>query len=314
MWMLGELMEQTLADSIDEELWFGLDDTDAADRAASESLAASVARITGLKPFPAVARQVVAELDSNEWSVRRVANMMGNDPSLAGMVLRVANSSFYGGGRVSADIREAVMKVGGAKLREMVMGVATLQLLGGRGRLARKFRDHCAGTAAIAKTLASVVEEDAGNLFLAGLLHDSGMLLLMDSGDFDYRAHKEQLCSASQPAEERRQLGFDHAVLGGHVLRAWGIPEPVPRLVAWHHQPVRAWSEGGQVARQLGILRLADQLCVHMDDTEGDVRPDFEMLGSTPDAGWAGLDQYKLKRVWRILTSARKEALSVFSW
>ena len=305
-------MEQTLADSIDEALWFGTDDSEAADQAAAESLAASVARITGLKPFPDVARQLMIALDSPDWEIRKVAQLMSSDPSLAGLVLRVANSTFYGGGRKSGDIRESVMKIGGAKLRELVIGIATLNLLGGRGRKARKVRDHCAVTAALAKILAGVAGEVPGDLFLAGLLHDSGKILLMDSGDYDYkqdaRDADEDACSESLPARERDALGFDHAVLGAHVLKAWGIPDPVPRLVAWHHQPVRAWDEGGQVARQLGLLRLADRLSATLEQPW-----DHEALAETADARWAGIELATLRRMDRMLRNASEEALSIFT-
>lgn len=303
--------DDSFFDGIDEELWFGDDDGDAADDAAAQSLAAEVARITGLKPFPAVAKRIVAELSSDDWSTARVATMMESDPSLAGMVLRIANSTFYAAnGRTSQDVREAVVKVGGDRVRELVMGLATLQLLKGRGRLARKCRDHCAGTAAIARVLAGVVGIPPGSLFVAGLLHDAGRLLLMESGEVDYSVI-DKLAKDEQPLAERQAVGFDHAVLGGHVLKAWGMMEPVPKLVAWHHHPARAWSAGGEVATQLAVLRLADRICDAMEDPSKD--DGWRILAQGPEQEWSGLTTHRITTLWRMLEGARSETLAIFA-
>jgi HD-like signal output (HDOD) protein len=304
--------QDTFLDGIDEELWFGLDDGEAADEAAAESLAAEVARITGLKPFPAVAKRIVAELASDDWSTARVATMMESDPSLAGMVLRISNSTFYAAnGRTSQDVREAVVKIGGDRVRELVMGLATLQLLKGRGRLARQCRDHCAGTAAISRVLAGVVGIPPGSLFVAGLLHDAGRMLLMESGEIDYLA-LEKLAKEEAPLEERRLLGFDHAVLGGHVLAAWGMMDPVPKLVAWHHHPARAWASGGELATQVAVLRLADHICDAMEDPEGK-GDDWRALAHGPDREWSGLSEHRISTLWRMLEGARAETLAIFA-
>lgn len=304
--------EDDLFDGIDEELWFGIDDGESADDAAARSLAAEVARITGLKPFPAVAKRVAMELSSPDWSTHRVATMMESDPSLAGTLLKIANSTFYAAnGRTSQDVREAVVKIGGQRVRELVMGLATLQLLNGRGRLARKCRDHCAGTAAISRVLAGVVGIAPGSLFVAGLLHDAGRLLLMESGEIEYDK-LDRLAKDAVPLEERRILGFDHAVLGGHVLKAWGMSAPVPKLVAWHHHPARAWSEGGEVATQVAVLRLADHICDVMENPELDDAL-WKTLANGPEGEWSGLSEHRVSTLWRMLEGARSETLAIFA-
>ncbi len=296
---------------IDEELWFGLDDGESADRAAAASLAAEVARITGLKPFPAVAKRIIAELSTDDWSTHRVATMMESDPSLAATLLKIANSTFYAAnGRKSQDVREAVVKLGGQRVRELVMGLATLQLLKGRGRLARRCRDHCAGTAAISRVLAGVVGVPTGSLFVAGLLHDAGRLLLMESGEVDYASMGDQPKDVV-PVLERRALGFDHAVLGGHVLRAWGMMEPVPKLVAWHHHPARAWNAGGEIATQVAVLRFADRLCDAMEDPEEE--EGWRELAQGPEGEWSGLTEHRVNALWRMLEGARAETLAIFA-
>jgi putative nucleotidyltransferase with HDIG domain len=238
--------------------------------------------------------------------------MMESDPSLAGMVLRISNSTFYAAnGRTSLDVREAVVKIGGGRVRELVMGLATLQLLKGRGRLARNCRDHCAGTAAISRVLAGVVGIAPGSLFVAGLLHDAGRMLLMESGEIDYVA-LEKVAKDQVPVAERQAVGFDHAVLGGHVLKAWGMTEPVPKLVAWHHHPARAWAAGGELATQVAVLRFADHICDAMEDPDNKGEA-WRELAQGPEREWSGLTEHRLSTLWRMLEGARAETLAIFA-
>ena len=305
-------MEHALADSIDEQLWFGEDDPAHADRAASESLAASVARIAGLKPLPVVAQKVLAALSQDDWSSRDVAQMVQSDPSLASMVLRLTNSSFYSRGVPVHSIHQAINRLGGSKLRELVVGVAAMSLVDADTARAQQWRDHCAGTAAVARVLAGDARLDASSAFLAGLLHDMGKLLMLETQEIDYDEVEEanEPCDEGLPAAERYQLDFDHAVLGGHVLREWGIPDPVPQLVAWHHQPGRAYEEGESLAKLCAVLRLADRIVEHFDAGSP---IDAEALAAGSDATVLGYSAQALEDLDERLREARAEALSAYA-
>jgi len=306
-------MDCALADSIDEELWFGEDDPAHADRAASESLAASVARISGLRPLPVVVQKVLAELSRPEWSAHEVSEMVASDPSLASMVLRLANSSFYSRGAPLSSVPHAITRLGGGKLRELVVGVAAMSLIEGRTARALALRDHCAGTAAVARELARLVRADASVAFLAGLLHDMGQLLMLETEEIDYDDIDEANVASDEglPAAERWRLDFDHAVLGGHVLKVWGIPEPVPQVVAWHHQPVRAYDdEDREITVMVGLLRVADRITECID---AGIDVDARALARSADGVAIGLRPSTLLGALDRLTEARNEALGLFA-
>lgn len=303
-------MDHALADSIDEQLWFGEDDPAHADRAAAESLAAAVARIAGLKPLPVVAQKVLVALSGDDWSAGQIAQMLQADPSMASMVLRLANSSFYRRGAPARSVQQAVGRLGGSKLRELVVGVASMRLVSGDDQRARRWRDHCAGTAAVARHLAVEADVDGSVAFLAGLLHDMGKLLMLETDEVDYDTLDEanDLCDEGLPAAERWTVDFDHAVLGGHVLREWGIPDPVPQLVAWHHQPGRAYGQPALVAA-LAVLRLADRIVEALD---AGAPVDIATLGCSADATSLGWSPERLDGLVDALVEARQEALAVF--
>ena len=306
-------MEQ-LSESICEELWFGEDDPAHADQAASESLAASVAKIKGLRPLPVVAQKVLVELSAPQWQAHRVSALMERDPSLATLVLRIANSSFYRRGAPTTDIRQAVTRLGGAKLQELVVSAAAMSVVRGKSKLARTWRDHCAGTAAVTRQLALVIgaRVDPSTAFLSGLLHDMGKLLLLETREIAYDAMEaiHDVSDEALPAAERVVCSFDHAVLGGHVLREWGIPEPVPRIVAWHHQPVRAYEADSYTADHVALLRLGDRITEQLDAGQ---EVDPVQLAGCDEGEWLGLSHHAYEARADAIGEARAEMLAAFS-
>ena len=90
-------------------------------------------------------------------------------------------------------------------------------------------------------------------LFVAALLHDVGKLVLMEA----YENYPEPLLNgALTPDErlvaERRQLGVDHAVVGGVLIRRWGLPDRLAQIVERHHDP--------RDHADAALIRLADAL------------------------------------------------------
>jgi HD-like signal output (HDOD) protein len=111
---------------------------------------------------------------------------------------------------------------------------------------------------------------------------------------------------------ERRILGYDHAVLGGHVLKQWKLPEPVARAVAWHHQPGRAYAVGGDEGLLVAVVRVADRIDHAI--IAGTARDEAFLDSLSRDAalGYLDLKAEDLARAWPTFVDARVSALSVF--
>jgi hypothetical protein len=97
-------------------------------------------------------------------------------------------------------------------------------------------------------------------MYVSSLLHDLGKLMLLRGDDPEYYALLETTPSEALHLEERQRYGFDHALLAGHVLSAWKLSQPIPRVVGWHHQPGRAYPASGDVPKMVALVRLADHL------------------------------------------------------
>ena len=309
---MGLPSREKLADTVLEELWFGDEDPGRPRFDASRSLAAAVARVEGLKPFPVAAQKLMQLLWDPNYRMSEVQAIMETDPSLAARTLNIANSPLFRGLNPCRSIDQAIVRLGARNVRDLAAGVAAMSMFADDDAAGKRLRDHCVGVAAVARILAEVaLPSEASSLFLSGLMHDVGKLLLLQSGEMQYpEAEGERGAHDETHLIERARLGYDHAVLGGHVMKLWRIPEPTAMLVAWHHQPARAFADGGDPGLMVALLGAANQIEHRLAlGTELDAET-CRHLGE--DAAWAYADlgQSDLRELWPRMRDARHETLA----
>ncbi|MCP4606770.1 MAG: HDOD domain-containing protein [Proteobacteria bacterium] len=303
-----------LAGSVLEELWFAEDDTTDATEEASQSLAAKVAEVSGLKPFPVVAQRILGFLGNPNFRTVEVTTALEEDPALAAGIMRMANSAFFAGSKQCSSIQQAFVRLGANSVREVVASVATMDMFPDTGGLGKKIRDHCASTAAIVQVLArDFTPRHTEGIFLCGLMHDIAKMLLMESEEIVYSANDSQ--DVLEPDQihlnERKVLGYDHAVLGGHVVTSWKIPDPIPKVIAWHHQPTRAYSDN-QIGPMIAVLRIADHLDSILRTGPENYDEILESYAKKVDCTYAHISAEDLIRRWDILYQVRADALHLF--
>src|SRR6478752_321271 len=111
-----------------------------------------------------------------------------------------------------------------------------------------RFRLHGVATQRAADRIATEVGyEYRDRLMVTALLHDIGKLVLMHA----YPGYPQQVHNGARTPEERihrerRELGVDHALVGGVLARRWGMPKGVAfvRLA----DMLAHYSQGGAVS------------------------------------------------------------------
>jgi DNA-binding CsgD family transcriptional regulator len=68
--------------------------------------------------------------------------------------------------------------------------------------------------------------------------------------------HTDARTPEERIASERRELGVDHALVGGVLARRWGLPRSIAHVIEAHHNP--------EVTGGTAIVRLADMLAHYL--------------------------------------------------
>ncbi len=235
-----------------------------------------IARAGRLYSLPAVAMKVLELTNNPKVDTRALKECIENDPALTSKILGVVNSSLFGLSREVSDLNQALAMLGSKPLKLLVLGFSLpAGLFSGVGEeiLGRYWRHTLTKAVAgreISQTLWNSPGDDA---FIAGLLQDLGMLLLIQELGEPYvkfldKAH----ASAKDLAElEIESMGFDHTQLSAKLLAQWGLPESLVEAVVCNAS--RPQSDGpGTLPRDLHqILHLAELLARLLADQRSDV-------------------------------------------
>ena len=307
--------QRKLAESIREDLWFGDDDPQRTVSEASKSLAAAAALVAGLKPFPVVAQSVMTLLANPDTPVVKVRKAIEQDPALTARLLRVANSALYSPAIACHSVEDAVIRLGSRTVSEIVASLATLGMFAdAKHGFGAGFRNHCVGVAAVGRVLGTEWRyKGVEHVFLSGLMHDIGKLLAMQVGEIRYEAlDPAAVASVDQVhLHERAFAGYDHAVLGAHVLERWKLPEEISKVVALHHQPGRAFAAGGNLALGVALLRLADNIEFQIRKSRDLDEAYIETLVRDGAAEYTQFSQDVLRAMWPKFIIAYDEAQKI---
>ena len=298
------------------DLWLDGACPSESDLRAASSLAARLASFDGLRPFSGIVQTLIERVSSPDFSLDEVRRLVESDPALAARIMRVANSAAYRAHGPCASVAQAIVRLGAMHLSGLAVAMSALTFFNDLGGVGQRIRDHSAGTAVVARELAMCLDQGAlsGQVFLAGLLHDLGKLLLIQSGDVGYAAMvAQELSPCNLHLREQALWGFDHATLGAHVLLSWKIPEPIPQLIASHHQPKGGQGGASGLAQALDLLRLADVVDWLLGQGCAADSPWVRRVAESPDGVRVGLGEETLPSLWSDLRAIREEALLVFT-
>ncbi|MEW6427987.1 MAG: HDOD domain-containing protein [Thermodesulfobacteriota bacterium] len=244
---------------------------------------------------PAVRMQVRGFLSREGGSTRKLAELISLDPVLALKVLQVANSSFYRRSNDVLSVAHAMVSLGIDLIHELVGEAVEARPerkpFSGLSGMHRRFCLHGVVVGRIAELLRDIIRVPVGiDLYLAGLVHDVGMLAL-DSLQPQFYAQSLRPGSeiANQmTAAEMKYIGAGHGSAGAWLAEKMGIPAPYVKIMQFHHEPQQA----RDFILPVAIIHLADLFAARRGICFG--TPDPEAVNPLNSFAWVMIqDQYK---------------------
>jgi HD-like signal output (HDOD) protein len=191
-----------------------------------------------IPPRPSLLADLQRELASPDPSPETIGRIVASDVGMSGALLKLANSSIYGGRRKAKSIEQAILFLGINQVAALMTGLLARQAIPSNSAALASFWDVSTRRAQAMVYLSRrlrIGEPDVAHTF--GLFCDTGLPLLMDRFA-DYGA---TFAAASLEAErpftalEEERHSTSHASIGCLLARNWGLSGDVAWAILHHH-------------------------------------------------------------------------------
>ncbi len=215
---------------------------------SSTSIRLEIQKIKELPPLPVIAQQLLAAINDDDTSIDDIARIIQSDPILSSRILGLANSAFFGFTRKLYNLTEAIVNVLGL---DLVRALGITMVMGGVFDVHKcrhfdivRHWSHAFMTAEMSLRLLRLTnanQDIQGNqLFLYGLLHNFGVLILVDKFPelmSDIFAVAKKYPEKRLICTERALLDMDHHQAGSWLARKWQLPADVGKVIEHHNCP-----------------------------------------------------------------------------
>ncbi|ASP39188.1 hypothetical protein CHH28_11085 [Bacterioplanes sanyensis] len=248
--------------------------------------------------LPDVAQNILRNSQSDLLTAQSLARQIEQDPAIAANLVRIANSPLVGRPNHIADLATAIGLLGVSYCAQLAISLALKQLFRAQKNIVKRELENTwrqsSEQAALCMIMAKDLDASPGEAFLAGLLHDIGLLPLL------------RWCDQQSDDHDLATLQHEQAPLGGHLLEIWQFPtllQSVPMIrsdlsdpVLYLDQPPEQQSD----ERILDIVALASFYQANRDIKDWPASAVLQRLDIAPE------EASKTMRTWSSLAIQSK--------
>ncbi|MEL0585234.1 MAG: HDOD domain-containing protein [Candidatus Thiodiazotropha sp. (ex. Lucinoma kazani)] len=202
-----------------------------------------VLKLQHLPPLSATATRLLGMMGDDSFSLDDLAHVIGQDPGLSARILGLANSAYFGQTNPVLTIEDAIIRVLGLNMvKSLAFSIAVSGVFESsscRSFDLKTYWSQSLSIAMLSRQISLAVDSEhrlnSDGVYLAGLLFDMGMLVLVHEFPEEYA--RVLLLSKQQPSQDRLHLemeliGIDHRQAGAWLTHRWHLPEMIVQVIA----------------------------------------------------------------------------------
>ena len=225
----------------------------------------AVKKVNSFATLPEVTGKIIATVEDPKSTAGTLHKIVSHDPALVTRIMKVVNSAFYGLPGQIGSIERAIVLLGLNAIKNIAVAASLGQLFRGaklcEGFTPKDLWTHCIAVGVTARELAKQMKLPvADEAFLAGMIHDVGLLISLQTAPEQLR----QVCEIAKTSDrafidlEREVMGMDHQQLGTCLAEQWRFPKNCQLVAGYHHQP-SALGDGNRLL--VSLVYVADTIC-----------------------------------------------------
>lgn len=214
-----------------------------------------------LPEAPEIITELNAVISDPLGTSNDIAQVVNKSPSLVALLLKLVNSAFYGFPGKIDRISRAVTLIGSKEISNLALGLCVMKAFDDIAPDVIElpaFMKHSIACGLMARIMGARVNlKQTEQLFVAGLLHDIGKLIVYKyfpegaiEGFARAAASKDSVYLA-----EKKVLGLHHTQIGKILLKKWQLPGELEDIIVHHHSPAKA-----SHCDKAAIIQMADML------------------------------------------------------
>ena len=228
-------------------------------------VADALKKVSTIATLPEVTAKIVQTVEDPKSTAAQLHKIVAHDPALATRILKVVNSAFYGLPGQIGSVERAIVLLGLNAIKNIAVAASLGQLFRGvklcEGFTAKDLWTHCIAVGVTARELARQMKLPiADEAFLAGLIHDTGMLVGLQV----WPDKLKEACEAARTSDkdfceiEREVTGVDHQQLGQGLAELWKFPRSCQLVAGYHHKPTTLSDNNRMLVT---LVYIADTMC-----------------------------------------------------
>src|SRR5450631_92992 len=209
---------------------------------ANSELRRRVEKLRSLPSSPAVLQPLLDLLrrPPDEIELSQVVQLVSYEKTIAAQLLRIANSPLYARARPAESIQSAIFTLGIQRIEDILLSNCFGKLVPQDKWVVDPavFWRHSFGCALVCREFAERIDYyDPDKAYLAGLLHDLGIIVNSLAYNDEYRTVLAEAVQNGRPLDEQEKLtlGFTHCESGVILAKTWQLPDTVCEVIEWHH-------------------------------------------------------------------------------